>query len=323
MFRIAGASLFAALCILFAVPTAAAERYPERPIRLVVPFAPGGGTDITARVLAESMSTPLGETIVVDNRPGAGSIIGCDIVAKAAPDGYTSLLASISMTVNAAVYKRIPYDVERDLTAITRVSDQPSILVVHPSLPAKTFKEFLTQALAEPGKLTFGTPGYGTGTHLASEQLWQKVGADLVQVPFKGTGPALTSLLSKEITIYMSTFASALPQVKQGRLRAYAVTSQKRAPQLPDVPTLAEEGVQDYEYSSWYGLFAPAGTPPNIANMIHKAAVEALRSPKLLQTFEHEGLTATPTTPEQFARYVASERRKWTDVVHVANIDQR
>ena len=142
MFRIAGASLFAALCILFAVPTAAADRYPERPIRLVVPFAPGGGTDITARVLAESMSTPLGETIVVDNRPGAGSIIGCDIVAKAAPDGYTLLLASISMTVNAAVYKRIPYDVERDLTALTRVSDQPSILVVHPSFPAKTFRDF-------------------------------------------------------------------------------------------------------------------------------------------------------------------------------------
>ncbi len=323
MFRIAGASLFATLCILFAVPTAAADRYPERPIRLVVPFAPGGGTDITARVLAESMSTALGETIVVDNRPGAGSIIGCDIVAKAIPDGYTLLLASISMTVNAAVYKRIPYDVERDLTAITRVSDQPSILVVHPSLPAKTFSDFVALVRSEPGKFTFGTPGYGTGAHLASEQLWQKIGVDLVQVPFKGTGPALTALLSKEITIYMSTFASALPQVKQGRLRAYAVTTQLRAGLLPDVPTLAEEGVQDYDYSSWYGLFAPAGMPQSITNMIHKAAVDSLRSPKLLQTFENEGLNATPTTPEQFARYVASERRKWTDVMQVAKIDPR
>lgn len=323
MVRIAGASLLATLCILFAVPTAAADRYPERPIRLIVPFAPGGGSDIAARILAEPMSTALGETIVVDNRPGAGSIIGCNIAAKAIPDGYTLLLASISVTVNAAVYKRIPYDVERDLTAITRVSDQPSILVVHPSLPAKTFSDFITLARSQPGKFTFGTPGYGTGAHLASEELWQKVGVDLVQVPFKGTGPALTALLSREITIYMSTFASALPFVKQGRLRAYAVTTQTRANPLPDVPTLAEEGVQGYDYSAWYGLFAPAGTPQTIVNMIHKAAVDSLRSQKLLQTFANEGMNATPTTSEQFARYISSEKRKWTDVMQFAKIDQR
>jgi tripartite-type tricarboxylate transporter receptor subunit TctC len=323
MFRIAGASLLATLCILFAVPTVAAERYPERPIRFIVPFAPGGGSDITARILAESMSEALGATIVVDNRPGAGSIIGCNIAAKAIPDGYTLLLASISVTVNAAVYKKIPYDVERDLIAITRVSDQPSILVVHPSLSAKTFSDFVALARSQPGKFTFGTPGYGTAAHLASEQLWQKVGADLVQVPFKGTGPALNGLLSKEITIYMSTFASALPFVKQGRLRAYAVTTQKRAGPLPDVPTLAEEGVQDYDYSAWYGLFAPAGTPQTIVNMVHKAAVDSLKSPKLLQTFENEGMNATPTTPEQFASYIASERSKWSDVMQFAKIEQR
>src|SRR3990170_3670666 len=186
MFRIARASLLATLCILFAVPAVAADRYPERPIRLIVPFAPGGGTDITARILGESMSEALGATIVVDNRPGAGSIIGCNIVAKATPDGYTLLLASTSTTVNAAVYKKIPYDIERDLTAITRVSDQPSILVVHPSLQAKTFNDFVALARSQPGKFTFGTPGYGTASHLASEELLQKVGVDLVQVPFKG-----------------------------------------------------------------------------------------------------------------------------------------
>ncbi len=323
MFRIVGTSLIATLCILFAVPAAAADRYPERPIRLIVPFAPGGGTDITARILGESMNEALDQTIVVDNRPGAGSIIGCNIVAKATPDGYTLLLASISLTVNAAVYKKIPYDVERDLTAITRVSDQPSVLVVQPSLPAKTFNDFVALARSQPGKFNFGTPGYGTASHLASEQLWQKVGVDLVQVPFKGTGPALTALLSNEITIYMSTFASALPFVKQGRLRAYAVTTQKRAGPLPDVPTLAEVGVPDYNYSAWYGLFAPAGTPQTIVAMIHKAAVDSLKSPKLLRTFENEGMNATPTTPKQFASYIASERRKWSDVMRFAKIDQR
>jgi len=322
MFRIACASLLATLCALFAVPVVAADRYPERPIRLIVPFAPGGGTDITARIVAEPMGKALGETIVVDNRPGAASIIGSDIVAKATPDGYTLLLGTISLTVNAVVYKNIPFDVERDLTAITRVSDQPSILVVHPSFPAKTFKDFVALARSEPGKFTFGTPGYGSATHLASEQLMQKIKAELVQVPFKGTGPALTSLLSQEITIYMSTFASALPHVKQGRLRAYAVTTPKRAGPLPDVPTLAEEGVQDFQYSAWYGLFAPAGTPQSIVNKIHQATVGSLRSPIVLQTFETQGLNATPTTPEQFAKYVASERRKWTDVVRFAKMEQ-
>jgi tripartite-type tricarboxylate transporter receptor subunit TctC len=321
MFRIAGASLLATLCILFAAPTVAADRYPERPIRLIVPFAPGGGADIVARILSDPFGKALGETIVVDNRPGAGSMIGSDIVAKATPDGYTLLLGTISLTVNAAVYKKPPFDVERDLTAITRVSDQPSILVVLPSFPARTFNDFVALARSQPGKFTFGTPGYGTAAHLASEELWQRVGANLVQVPFKGTGPALTGLLSQEITIYMSTFASALPHVKQGRLRAYAVTTLKRAGPLPDVPTLAEEGVQGYDYSAWYGLFAPAGTPQSIVDKIHEAAVGSLKSPKVLQTFEHEGLNATPTTPQQFANYIASERRKWSDVMRFAKVD--
>ncbi|MBI4205442.1 MAG: tripartite tricarboxylate transporter substrate binding protein [Betaproteobacteria bacterium] len=324
MFRIACASLLATLCVLFAVPAlAAADRYPERPIRMIVPFAPGGGTDITARILAEPMGQALGETIVVDNRPGAASIIGCEIAAKSTPDGHTLLLASTSLTVNSVIYRKIPFDVQRDLIAITRVSDQPSILVTHPSFPAKTFKDFVALVQSQPGKFTFGTPGYGTATHLASEQLLQKIKADLIQVPFKGTGPALTALLSQEITVYLSTFASALPHVKQGRLRAYGVTTKTRAGPLPDVPTLAEQGVEGYEYASWYGLFAPAGTPQNIINKLNRAAVDSLKSEKVLAVFEKQGLNATPTTPEQFAQYIASERRKWTDVVRFAKIEQR
>lgn len=323
MFRIACASLLATQCVVFVVPAVAAESYPERPIRMIVPFAPGGGTDITARIIAEPMGQALGQTVVVDNRPGAGSIIGADIVAKATPDGHTLLLGTTSLTVNAVIYRKIPYDVQRDLAAITRVTDQPSILVSHPSFPAKTLKDFAQQARSQPGKFTFGTPGYGTATHLASEQLMQKINANLIQVPFKGTGPALTALLSQEITVYLSTFASALPHVKQGRLRAYAVTTSYRAKPLPDVPTVAEQGVEGYEYATWYGLFAPAGTPQNIIDKVNKATVDALRSPKVMAILEKQGLNATPTTPREFAQYIASERRKWNSVVQVARIEQR
>lgn len=319
----ARASLFAALCAIFAVPAVAAERYPERPIRMIVPFAPGGSTDITARMLAEPLGRALGATVVVDNRPGAGSMLGSDIAAKATPDGYTLLLGTISLPVNAAIYKKMLFDVERDLTAITRVSEQPNIVVAHPSFPPKTLKDFIALARSQPGKFNFGSPGYGSATHLASELLMQKIKADLVHVPFKGSGPALTALLGQEITIYVSVFAPALPYVKQGRLRAYAVTTAARAGPLPDVPTLAEEGVQDYEFTGWSGLFAPAGTPRSIVNRIHKAAVDSLRSPSLLQTFESQGMSATPTTPEQFAQHITSERRKWADVVRIAKIKQQ
>ncbi|MGQ0525148.1 MAG: Bug family tripartite tricarboxylate transporter substrate binding protein [Betaproteobacteria bacterium] len=323
MFRIACASSFAALSMLVATPAVAADRYPERPIRLIVPFAPGGGTDITARLLAEPMGQSLGETMVVDNRPGAGSIIGCDIAAKSTPDGHTLLLASTSLTVNAVIYRKIPFDVGRDFIGITRVTDQPSVLVSHPSFPAKNFKDFAALVRSQPGKYTFGTPGYGTATHLASEQMIQKIGGEMVQVPFKGTGPALTALLSQEITVYMSTFASALPHVKANRLRAYGVSTSYRAKPLPDVPTLAEQGLGGYEYATWYGLFAPAGTPQHIISRLNKAAIEALKSPKVLAILEKQGMNATPMTPQQFAQYVSAERRKWSDVVQVAKIEQR
>jgi tripartite-type tricarboxylate transporter receptor subunit TctC len=194
---------------------------------------------------------------------------------------------------------------------------------VHPSFPGKRLKDFIALVRSQPGKFTFGTPGYGTATHLASEQLMQKIGAQLVQVPFKGTGPALIALLSQEITVYMSTFASALPHVKQQRLRAYAVTTAKRAGPLPDVPTLAEEGVRDYEYAAWYGLFAPAGTPQPILDKIHFAAVGALKSPEVLKVYEEQGLNATPTTPRQFTQYIASEKAKWANVMRAAHIAQR
>jgi tripartite-type tricarboxylate transporter receptor subunit TctC len=318
MFHIFRASLLVTLCALFASPAAAA--YPERPIRLIVPFAPGGGSDINARILVEPISTALGQTIVIDNRPGAGSSIGSAMAARATPDGYTLLLGTISLTINAAVYKELPFDAQRDLVPITRVSDQPSILVSHMSLPAKTLTDVIALARSQPGQLTFGSAGIGTGSHLAITLLTLKTKTNMIHVPFKGTGPALNALLANEITIQSSTFASALPFVKQGRLRAYAVTTLRRADLLPDVPTIAEEVVPDFEYAAWYGLFAPAGTSPQIIDKVHDAAVGALKSPRVLALYKAQGLNATPTTPAEFKKYFASEKKKWADVVREAKI---
>ena len=312
--------VFAAACIV--ALQAAADNYPQRPIRLVVPFAPGGGTDINARILSDPIGKALGQTVVVDNRPGAGSSIGSDIVAKSAPDGYTLLLGTISLTINPAVYKKLPFDAQRDLVPITRVSDQPSIIVVNPSSAAKSLKEFIALARAHPGKLTFGSAGHGTGSHLATTLLLLDINAELVHVPFKGTGPALTALLSNEISVYMSTFASALPHVKAERLRPFAVTTLYRAGPLPDVPTLSESGFKDFEYAAWYGLFVPAGTPRQIIDKVHKAAVGALDLPDVKRLYRDQGLNATPTTPAEFAAYFAAEKRKWASVVQRARIQQ-
>jgi len=309
MSRVIYPSLVAALCSL-AIPVLAADSYPVRPIRLIVPFAPGGGTDITARILAEPLSEALGTTIVVDNRPGAGTIIGTEIAVKAQPDGYTLFLGTISVAVNPAIYTKLPYDVQRDLVPISRVSSQPSILVVHPSNSAKTIKEFVAHAQAKPGIYNFGSPGFGTAGHLAAELLWQKVDARLVHVPFKGTGPALNALIGDQITIYMSSLASALPHVVQRRLRAYAVTTSKRAGPLPKLETLMEQGI-DFEYGPWYGLFAPAKTPKDIVDKLNKATIAALKSPDLLHLFEGQGLNADPSSPDEFVAYIASETKKW------------
>lgn len=256
MLRIVRASLAAIGCAV--IPgTLFAGAYPERPIRLIVPFAPGGGSDINARILAEPVSASLGQTLVIDNRPGAGSSLG---------------------------------------SALART---------------------------QPGKFTFGSAGVGTGSHLATTLLTLKTTTHMLHVPFKGTGPALTALLTGEITMYMSTFASALPHVKGGRLRAYGVTTLKRAEPLPDVPTIAEEGVADFEYAAWYGLFAPTGTARSIIGKVHAAAMSALKSPQVLQLYKAQGLHATPTTSEDFRKYFAAEKAKWAAVVREAKIAQQ
>jgi tripartite-type tricarboxylate transporter receptor subunit TctC len=311
---------FACLSVVTTAPPALAADYPVRPVRLIAPFAPGGGTDLSARILAQGLDKVLGQTVVVDNRPGAGSTIGTDIAAKAAPDGYTLLLGNISLAFNAALYQKLGYEAVRDFAPISLVSDQPNIVVANPALPAKTLGEFIALARSEPDKLTYGSAGLGSGTHLAMELLLQSQKLKLVHVPFKGTGPALTALLGNEISVFLSTFASALPFVKAQRLRAYAVTSTKRAPTLPDVPTVAESGVPGYEYSTWYGLLAPAHTPQPIIAKLNKATVDVLGMPQIKQHYIDQGMDTIPSTPERFAAYLKSETEKWGKVVLAAHL---
>ena len=309
-----------AVALIAVSSIAAAQDYPTRPIRMVVPFAPGGGSDISGRILAEGLGPALGQTIVVDNRAGAGSTIGTDIAAKASPDGYTLLLGNISMAFNAALYQHLPYNTLRDLAPVSLVVDQPNILVANTALPAKTLKEFIALARATPGKLTYGSAGTGSGTHLAMEMLLQTLKIDLIHVPFKGTGPALVSLLGNETSVFLSTFASALPHVKSGRLRAYGVTTTRRAEALPDTPTIAEAGVPGYEYSTWYGLLAPGGTPRRIVDKLNKATVGALNSPEIRERYRAQGMDPIPSTSAAFSARLKSETEKWAQVVRAAHI---
>ncbi|HKA44759.1 MAG TPA: tripartite tricarboxylate transporter substrate binding protein [Burkholderiales bacterium] len=308
---------------LLAAPTAAAQSYPSRPIRLVAPFPPGGGADISGRILAEGLSPLLGQTVVVDNRAGAGSILGTDIVSKSAPDGYTLLLGPITLAFNPALYRKLPYDALRDFAPISLVADQPNILVANTSIAAKSFKEFIALARAQPGKLTYGSAGVGTGTHLAMELLMMSQKVEMTHVPYKGAAPALTGVIGNEVSAFLSTFASALPHVKSERLRAFGVTSAARAATLPDIPTIAESGVPGYEYTTWYGLLAPAGTPRAIVEKLNRAAVDVLGSPKIAERYLGQGMTPIPSTPAHFNAHLKAETAKWTKVVRVANIPQQ
>ncbi len=310
--------------LIASIPAARAQSsYPERPIRMIVPFAAGGGSDISARLLADGISPALGQIVVIDNRGGAGSTLGTDIASKATPDGYTLLLGNISLAFNAALYKELPYNAVRDLATVSLATEQPNIIVTHPSLPAKNFKEFIALARAQPGKLTYASAGLGSGTHLAMEMLMMSQKIDMVHVPYKGTGPAITALLGNQIGSFLSTFASALPHIKAGRMRGIAVTSSKRAPTLPEVPTVAESGVPGFEYSTWYGVLAPAKTPRPIIEKLNKSIVTALNTTEMQQRYAAQGMDPRPTTSAEFAALLKSETAKWAKVVREAKIPQQ
>ena len=295
---------------------AIAQGYPAKPVRLVIGFPPGGPADIFGRVLAQGLSTSFGQSVIVENRPGAGGVTGVDAVAKAAPDGYTLAMNSFSSVAMAPFsLSSIPYDPARDLALITTVVRVPEVLVVHPSLPANTFAELVAYAKAHPGKVNFGSAGSGSITHLAGELLKAEAKVDMVHVPYKGAAPAVNDLLGAQVQMGIFDVPVVLPHIRAGKLRALAVTSAKRAPSLPDVPTTVEAGYPKVNSDNWYGLVAPAATPPEILKRIHAAAMAALQSPAVIEQFARVSGTAAPSTPEEYSHFLAVEQAKWGAII--------
>lgn len=299
---------------------ATAQNYPAKPIRLIVPQSAGGSTDLVARPLAQQMGAALGQTVVVDNRPGAGSTIGTDLVAKSAPDGYTLLAVAASFSMSPSLYKNLPFDPLRDFAPISLLSSLPNILVVHPSLPVKSVKELIAFAKARPGQLNFGSSGMATGTHMSMELFRHMTGISMVHVPYKGGAPSVTALLSGEVQVTLATISTALPHVKSGRLRALAVSTARRSAAAPEVPAIAESGVPGYDYASWIGLLAPAKTPQPIIARLNAEAVKALQTPELKAILAVEGSEPVGNSPAEFAAILRTEVARWMKVVKAAGI---
>ena len=296
-------------------PLVHAQTYPAKAIRFIVPFAPGGGNDILGRVVAQKLNEGFGVPVIVDNRGGAGGTIGTDITARSPPDGYTMLINNVSLAVNVTLYSKLPYDTLKDLEPVTLVGRQPNILVVHPSLPVKNVKEFIALARARPGQLSFGSGGIGSSSHLAAELLKLETKIDIVHVPYKGMGPALVDLVSGQTQLCMATMASALPHVRSNRMRPLAVTPAKRVAVVPEVPTMIEAGVKGFEYSTWYGLLVPAGTPQPVVKRLHAEMTKVLASSEVKERFGAQGVEPASTSPEEFKAYLKSEVAKWAKVI--------
>ena len=308
--------LAAGAAVLSGGAASAAESYPAKAIRVVVGFPPGGFVDFTARVVSVPLAAALGQQVVVENRGGAGGIVGTEIAARAAPDGYTLTVGSAGTHgVNQSLYPKLPYNVLRDFQPVARLADAPSILAVHPSLPVKTVKELITLARVKPGQLNYASAGSGTSTHLAAV-LFEHLGrVKMVHVPFKGGGPAIVALLAGEVPVTFGTAASVSPHTKTGRLRGLAVTSGKRSAVLPDLPTIAESGLAGYEMLNWLGLFAPTGTPRPVVDRLVAESLRILRLPEVVQRFHAQGAEPSPLGTDEFASFVRSEVEKWAKVV--------
>ena len=296
-----------------------AANYPTRPIRIVVPQSPGGSTDLTARLVAKQLNEAFKQSAVVDNRPGAGSTSGTEIVARAAPDGYTMLVVASSFTINPALYKKLPYDPIRDFSPITQLSRFPNMIGAHPSLSAKTMAEMIALAKAKPGTLNYASAGTGTGTHMSAELLRQMTGIDIVLVPFKGGGPAAIAAIGGQTQLIVGTTVGTLPHVRSGKLRALAVTSARRSPSAPEIPAIAET-VPGYDHEPWNGLLAPAKTPPAIIAKINAEVVRMLQLADVKKIFANEAGEAVGNTPAEFAALIKSESAKWARVVQVGGI---
>ena len=313
-------SVAAALAWALAAP-AAAQNFPTKPIRLVVPLAPGGPSDILARTMAQTMSPGLGQSIVVDNRTGAGGTIGIDIVAKSPPDGHTMLLVALATyTITANMYAKLPYDPRKDLAPVSILAGAPYALAVHPALPVKSAKELVALAKARPDQLNYGSGGLGTGPQLAMELWKMKTGVRIVHVPYKGTGPALTDLMAGHVQVGLFNMIAVLPVIQSGKLRAVAVSGSKRSTVLPNVPTLTESGVAGFEDVGGHMIMVPGATPKDVVARLHREAIKALQSPDVLARLKSEGAEVIASSPEDAAASVRRDLEKWGDVIRKAGI---
>jgi tripartite-type tricarboxylate transporter receptor subunit TctC len=316
------ASLSCLIVILAALAgfPAAAQQYPVKPVRLVLPFPPGGGTDTVGRILALKLTEQLGQQVIVENRPGGGANIGAELVAKSPPDGYTLLIPTITNAIGQTLYTRVNFDLVKDFSHITMLATTPLILVVHPSVPVKTLKEFTAFVKGKPGQLSYSSSGSGSAAHLAGELYSSMTGTRMVHVPYKGGGPSMIALVGGEVSLCFATMPSAITYVRNGRLRGIAVTTAKRSPTAPEYPTVAEAGVPGYEAGSWYGLVAPAGTPKDIIARLNTEAAKALKQPDLKKTFDNAGLEILSGTPEEYEAFTRSEVAKWGKVVKAVGL---
>jgi tripartite-type tricarboxylate transporter receptor subunit TctC len=309
------AGMMVAACMLFSTAAWAADSYPVRPVRIIVPFAPGGATDIVARLVAQKLNEIWGQTLVVDNRAGAGGNIGGDIAAKANPDGYTLFMTSGSIvTANQHMYAKMPFNPEKDLVAVTNVASGPQALIVNPSNPAKTLKEFIALAKAKPKTMTFGSAGIGTQTHLAAENFIHASGIDVTHVPYKGEGPAIGDLVGGQIQFVTPNLSAAISFVNSGKLRALGVTSKERSAQLPNVPAIAET-LPGFENLGWFGFMVPTGTPKPVIDKVYADTVKALASPDLRKRVNDIGMVTVGNSPQDFAKDIKAESLRWEKII--------
>ena len=297
-----------------------ATNYPTKPIRLVVPWPPGGGTDVFARVIGQKLSERVGYNVVIDNRPGAAGNIGAEMVAKSPPDGYTIMLATITLATNPSMYKALSFDPIKDFAPITLVAGVPHVLVVSPSLPVNSVKDLIALAKAEPGKLNYASAGNGSPFHLAAELFKLLTGTTIVHVPYQGGGPAITAVIGGQVQLTFGNLLAVLPLVKSGKLKALGVTGATRSSAAPDLPTIAEEGVRGYDFSSWFGFFAPAATPKETVVKLNQEIVRILNTPEMKQRLTQDGADVVASTSQEFSAYLLAETRKWAQVIKQAGI---
>lgn len=310
--------------VLFAAmfpPAVAAQEFPSRPVRFMIPLAPGGGADITVRAVAQKLSGIWGQSVVVDNRPGGTGAIGLELAARSQPDGYTITMISGTHTARRATHRgKLPYDLIKDFTPVTQMTRQSYVLVLHPSVPAKSVSELIALAKAKPGSLTYGSAGQGSLQHLSGALLATSTGTTLLHVAYKGGGPALADLLAGHISMVFATPLESVPHIKTGRLRPLAVTSPKRSPAMPDLPSIAETGVTGYEVTNWYGVLVPVATPKAIVEKLNRGIVEILRQPEMVERFKGDGVELVGSTPAEFQKHIHAEIAKWEQVVKTAGI---